>query len=101
MSSPTAAERDHMARVSKLPCVLCERLGQRQWTRTTVHHLREGQGGAQRAGHYLTVALCEECHTGKLGVHGDKTLVALAHAGELDLLNDTYEALFAAHKGAL
>lgn len=94
MSSPTAAERDHMARVASLPCVLCERLGQHQWTRTTVHHLREGQGVAQRANHRLTIALCEDCHQdSRLGMHGDRTLLRIANVDELDLLGDTIAGL--------
>ncbi|WP_423820860.1 hypothetical protein V5738_11005 [Salinisphaera sp. SPP-AMP-43] len=92
----TKAERDHMARVAELSCVLCTRLGQEQWSRTTVHHLREGQGGAQRADHFLTIALCEDCHqNSRLGLHGDRTLLRIANCDELDLLADTLRALSA------
>lgn len=94
MSKPTKSERDHMARVASLPCVLCERLGQHQWTRTTVHHLRAGQGAGQRASNYLVVALCQDCHTdGRLGMHGDRTLLRIANVDELDLLGDTIAGL--------
>ena len=90
----TADERNHMGRVADLPCVLCERLGQEQWSRTTVHHVREGQGGGQRADHFLTVALCQDCHQdSRLGMHGDRTLLQIAKCDELDLLADTYRAL--------
>lgn len=44
----TAAEKRYMDRVASLGCVLCRELGQQQTGRTTLHHPREGQGGAQR-----------------------------------------------------
>jgi hypothetical protein len=58
-----------------------------------VHHIRTGQGGAQRASDFLTVALCPECHRGRLGLHGDRTLLRLAGVTELDLLAFTIESI--------
>jgi len=69
-----------------MECVCCRLLGQQQSTRTEVHHLREGQGGAQRASDFLTVPLCSDCHRGPLGVHGDRTYLRILKMGELDLL---------------
>lgn len=90
----TAAERRHMGRVAELPCVLCDLLGQEQATPTTVHHIRTGQGGAQRASHFLTVAACASCHQqSPLGIHGDGTLLRIANVTELDLLAETYRRL--------
>ena len=45
----TASERRHMGRVAQLTCGLCGAVG------VEVHHIREGQGGAQRASDFLTV----------------------------------------------
>lgn len=90
---PTAAEKRHLGRVANTPCVLCNSLVQPQSGRTTVHHIRTGQGGAQRASHWLTVALCSECHQGRLGVHGDQTLLRIAKVSELDLLALTFAAI--------
>ena len=87
------AERDYMGRVARLGCVLCKQLGMRQTTRTTVHHIREGQGMAQRASDFLTVALCEECHQGPSGLHGDRSLFRIAKWEELDALAATIEEL--------
>lgn len=83
----------HMSRVRGLPCVLCAALGMPQASHTTAHHIREGQGMAQRAHDMLTVALCRECHQGPQGVHGDRTLLRIAKVSELDLLAITLEAL--------
>lgn len=90
----SAAERRHMERVSELPCVLCEALSQEQMTPTTVHHIRSGQGAAQRADHFLSVAVCADCHQQSiLGLHGDRTLLRIANVTELDLLAMTLRAI--------
>lgn len=90
----TAAERTHMGKVKRLKCVLCTALGLTQSSPTDVHHIREGQGGAQRAPHRLTVALCHDgCHQGPHGIHGDRALLRQAKCTELDLLALTLEAL--------
>ena len=80
--------KKHMAKVAGLHCVLCGTHGP-----VEVHHVREGQGMAQRASDYLTVALCPECHRGPLGIHGDRTLLRIQKISELDLLARTIEAM--------
>ncbi len=58
-----------------------------QSSKTDVHHVREGQGVAQRASDYLAIPLCHSgCHQGPQGIHGDRSLLRLAKASELDLL---------------
>lgn len=81
------AEARHMARVAALDCVLCGSAP------CEVHHLREGQGMAQRSSNFLTVALCPDCHRGPSGVHGDRSLMRIQKLEELDLLALTLEAL--------
>lgn len=44
---------------------------------------------AQRAGHYLIIPLCEPCHTGPEGIHGDRGRFKRARVGELSILNET------------
>ena len=83
----TRPEIRHMGRVADLPCVLCGQQG------VQVHHIREGQGMAQRASNWLVVPLCPSCHTGPLGVHGDKTMMRINKMTELDMLAKTIEAL--------
>lgn len=82
------AEREHLGRVAELTCAICGDYG------TQVHHIREGQGMAQRSSHWLTVPLCVSCHTGPLGIHGDKSLLRVVKKTELDLLADTYRRIY-------
>lgn len=91
--SHTVTEDKHLSRVASLPCMLGVALGQYDHGPSSIHHIRTGQGGSQRASHFLTIPLCHECHQGDLGVHGDKTLMHIAKVGELDLLAMTTEML--------
>lgn len=89
----TAKEKRHMARIAEMGCVLCERLGMAQSGRTYVHHIREGQGKSQRASAFLTIPLCYDCHQGREGIHGDRSLLRVAKCEELDLLADVIERM--------
>ena len=81
------ADKRHMGRVAELPCACCGVQG------VQVHHIREGQGMAQRASNFLTIPLCEPCHTGPRGVHGDKSIMRTLKLSELDMLAKTIEVL--------
>lgn len=83
-----AAERAHLSRVLGMDCVLCARLGLTQAGRTYAHHVRTGQGMAQRASDFLAIPLCYSCHQGDQGIHGDRSLLRVAKCEELDLLGD-------------
>jgi hypothetical protein len=96
--APTKHEREWMGRVAALGCVVCRLMGFGP-TPAQVHHTREGQGGAQRAGNYLTLPLCPDHHTGPTGVHGDKSCLRLLKVTELDLLDLTISEVITA-KGA-
>ena len=98
MASKTKAARTYHAAVASLPCVLCELIGQTQTTHTEVHHLREGQGMSQRAHHFRVAALCEECHRGTAGIHGDRALLRIANVSEGDLADITAEKAWS-HRG--
>lgn len=84
----TKLEKAYMGRIANLPCGLCGAHG------VEVHHIREGQGMSQRAGNFLTIPLCHDCHRGSLGVHGDKTMLKINKKSELDLLNQTIQKIF-------
>lgn len=77
-----------MGRVSSLSCACCGKSGP-----SAVHHVREGQGIAQRAAHWLTIPLCHECHQSPKGVHGDQSLMRLYEVSELDMLATTIQKL--------
>lgn len=94
MSRSSAEGRRHMGRVAELGCVLCRHLGF-DGTPAEVHHIRDGQGAAQRASDFLTVPLCPEHHRGGTGLHGlgTKAFERTYKLSELDLLAMTVEAL--------
>lgn len=90
----TKAEKRHMGRVADLGCILCQHLGYGP-TPAEVHHIRDGQGGAQRAQDWLVVPLCPEHHRGASGFHGlgSKAFYTRYRLSELDLLAATIERL--------
>ena len=51
----SAAGSRHMERVAGLPCCVCEHMGRPHVYGVQVHHIREGQGAAQRADDMLTI----------------------------------------------
>jgi hypothetical protein len=78
----------HKDRVAALPCCTCGAHG------VQLHHIREGQGMSQRADDMLVIPLCPDCHTGKNGIHHDKTMMRLKKWDELDALADTLRKLY-------
>lgn len=86
----TVDGRSHIARVKALPCACCGQPGP-----SDAHHVREGQGGAQRAPDFLAIPLCKEHHQGRTGVPGDRSAMALRKLTELDMLALTIRALVA------
>lgn len=88
----TKAEGAYLGRVAALGCILCKHLGYGD-TPAEIHHVREGQGMAQRAEHWLAVPLCPEHHRGKTGIHGNRMALKQLKADEVDLLAWTIEAL--------
>ncbi len=88
----TKAENRYMNRVAELGCVVCRMLGYGS-TPAQLHHVREGQGMAQRAQNWLVIPLCPEHHQGKTGVHGDRSAMRQLKVDELDLLSQTIQDL--------
>ena len=73
----TSAESAHLEAVKSVSCAVCDAPPP-----SAAHHINQGD-------HYTTVALCWECHQGKQGWHGDKTLWRIRKMDELDALNIT------------
>ena len=84
----TSDSREHIGRVKELSCACCEAAGP-----SIAHHIREGQGGQQRGPDWLAIPLCDPCHVGRHGVHGDKSRMAIRKLTELDMLSDTFQKL--------
>ena len=58
-------EREHMGRIASMECICCYLLGQKQQSKTDVHHVRVGHA-ARSAGDFCTVPLChDDCHQGR------------------------------------
>lgn len=83
-----------MGKVARVPCVLCKLMNLGD-TPAIVHHLKYGQGAADRASDYLTLAICPLHHTGPDGIHTlkERGLYLRYRVSELDLLAATIEAL--------
>lgn len=60
----------YLLRLAYGGCILCEYLGLVQRDEITLHHVRIGEGMAQRASDYLCIPLCREHHQGDSGIHG-------------------------------
>ena len=86
----------HMAKVARVPCVLCARMGLGD-TPSEVHHLKYGQGASDRASDMLVIALCKRHHRVEYpeSVHALKEhgLYLRYRCSEIDLLADTLEAI--------
>lgn len=64
----TKAEKQHLNKIAELGCIVCinEGLGK---SPAELHHIRTGQGMAQRASNYEVIPLCHVHHrTGGYGV---------------------------------
>ena len=84
----TRAESTYLGKVARLGCACCMLLGLgEEDTPVEIHHVREGQGMAQRAQHWLAVPLCPDCHRGSRGIHGDRSILRQLKCDEMDLLS--------------
>ncbi len=84
-----------MARVAKVPCVLCAYQGLGD-SPSVVHHLKFGSGASDRAHDCLTIAVCPRHHDNypeSIHVLKEKGLRLRYNLSELDLLAMTLEAL--------
>lgn len=84
----TKRERAYMDRVAGMGCIVCRNAGFGE-SPAVIHHIREGQGGAQRAPNWLTIPLCPEHHDGKDSIHKDRQGFQARYGSELDLLAQT------------
>lgn len=86
----------YLGAVASLGCIVCRNLGYGE-TPANVHHIRLGQGMAQRASDYLTIPLCHEHHQhGGPGVaiHAGQEQWEALYGTELELLAQTIGDVF-------
>jgi hypothetical protein len=80
--APTKAEREHIARVKALPCGVCDA--------PPVSDAHEPEQGMW----WIAIPLCQACHTGPQGWHGDRTRWKMRKLfTELPVINDTIRKL--------
>jgi hypothetical protein len=87
-------EGEHIAAVKSVACVLCDAPPP-----TIAHHVVQGD-------HFTTIAVCEHCHVGKHGVHGDQVMLRLRFKvagihGEVRAINETLRRVAAIDKQRL
>ena len=86
------AEKQHLDRLAQLPCALCGASG------VHIHHLLEGRVKNRKSGHWTSIPLCPDCHTGsRNGIHGQRVMWNVQKKTELELLGETLEKLYANH----
>lgn len=87
------AEREHVNKVAELGCVACYVQAGVWGTPGEIHHIREGQGMAQRAGWEKVICLCTNHHrnsgNGKLAIHAGKKSFTNEYGTESELLDLT------------
>ena len=76
-----AAERRHLERVKSLPCGVCGAPPVSE-----AHHIEQHK-------QWICIPLCQECHTGRGGIHREKHMWRVYKATELSVLDDTIRKL--------
>lgn len=85
----TKAQTAHLTRLAALPCALCG------FEPVEIHHILEGRIKGRKSGHWTAIPLCSNCHRGsKDGIHGEKRMLSVRKATELELLAETLEKLY-------
>lgn len=91
------AEREHVNKVAELGCVACYVQAGVWGTPGEIHHIREGQGMAQRAGWGQVICLCTNHHrnsgNGKLAIHAGKLSFTNEYGTESELLDLTLNSI--------
>lgn len=91
---PNKAEREHMARVAALGCIVCRNEGLPD-APAEIHHVRTGKGLGQRSSHFEVIPLCFHHHSaqGIDGFHKAPMTWQAKHGTELELLEQVRELL--------
>lgn len=78
----TAAERRHVGMVKESGCAVCDTAGG-----VHAHEIQQGLW-------WTAIGLCPDCHTGPMGIHGDKTLWRIHKMDEIKALNETLRRVY-------
>ncbi|PHM70327.1 Ref family recombination enhancement nuclease [Xenorhabdus sp. KJ12.1] len=83
----TNSEKQWLSDVASLGCIACRNLGLGA-SPAEIHHVRTGQGTAQRADHFSVLPLCPRHHRAgyPTGFHAAPKSWQAAHGTEIELL---------------
>lgn len=78
----TRSEREHVGKVKESGCAVCCAGGF-----VHAHEIEQGLW-------WTSIGLCPDCHTGPMGIHGDKRLWKIHKMSELGALNETLRRVY-------
>jgi hypothetical protein len=79
---PNSGERLHIARIKRMPCIICEAPPPSE-----CHEIHQAQW-------FTSMPLCADCHRGSInGIHGQKRIWSVYKMDELAALNETIRKL--------
>jgi hypothetical protein len=89
---------DYLALVAELPCCICEAFGERQMSRTQVHHVFHGRFSQRKTPDRMAIPLCEGHHlaqmdTSKLAIHRAKESWRLKYGDDFSYSAATQDKL--------
>ena len=91
-------DRDYLADVRRLPCVICDAWGFQQLSPTEAHHTICGRFGQDKTPDREAIPLCR-CHhlgdtgTGRIAIHADKALWVDHYSSDRDYIAITQDAV--------
>lgn len=87
------AEQAHVDKVAALGCIACYVMSGMLGTPAEIHHVRHGQGYAQRASWFKVLPLCPDHHRngehGKIAIHKARRTFEAEYGTETELLTLT------------
>lgn len=91
-------DRNRLAQVAAMPCVICHEYGMTQTSPTQVHHCIHGRHGTSRAPDSMTVPLCEGHHQGlrdttKIALHREPDAWRAAYGDDVGWISWVEERL--------
>lgn len=93
-----AKDRNRLALVAAMPCVICYEFGLVQTSPTQVHHCIHGRFGTSRAPDSMTVPLCIDHHVGgrdttKIALHREPAAWREAYGDDVNWISWVEERL--------
>lgn len=93
-----AKDSAYLAKVSRLPCCICEAFGELQLSMTTAHHPIHDRHGNERVPDHEAIPLCDGHHQGnfdtsKTAIHRGKKTWRAKYGSDRDYIAATQDKL--------